>query len=473
MAADPRRIKELFVAALELPQTARAAFLVAECHDDEEIRQRVSELLRADDAPAPVLQRPLAEIIPVEPGNARLAADAADSLESAGSLIGGRYRLLELIGEGGMGAVWKAQQTEPVQREVAVKLIKAGKSSKHALARFDAERQALALMDHPNIAKVLDGGATQTGLPYFVMELVHGVPITKYCDEHRLTPRERLELFVPVCQAIQHAHQKGIIHRDIKPSNVLVALFDDRPVPKVIDFGIAKAVGQQLTEHTLHTWFGSVVGTIEYMSPEQASFERLDVDTRSDIYSLGALLYELLTGSPPFPASDLEDAGMLKILRIIRDEEPARPSVKLSTAVGLPALAATRNTEPAKLSRLIRGELDWIVMKALEKDRNRRYETATGLALDVQRYLRNEAVQACPPSATYRMRKFVRRNRGSVLAASLVMLAVSSGAVGTTLGLVRAERSRQDEILRPAGGRKRARSKRGGTAAGGRQSEKG
>jgi serine/threonine protein kinase len=372
-----------------------------------------------------------------------------------------------------MGAVWTAQQTEPVSRVVAIKLIKSGTNGKHALARFEAERQVLALMDHPNIAKVFDGGTISevrgqksevraeapgglltsdlcpltsgSGRPYFVMELVNGVPITRYCDEHQLTPRERLELFIPVCQAIQHAHQKGIIHRDIKPSNVLVAIVDGRPAPKVIDFGIAKSIDQQLTEKTLHTWFGAVVGTVEYMSPEQASFNRLDVDTRSDIYSLGVLLYELLTGSPPFSTSDLEKAGMLEILRVIRDEEPSRPSLKLSTVDGLPALAAKRGTEPAKLARLIRGELDWIVMKAMDKDRNRRYETASDLALDVQRFLRNEAVQACPPSAAYRFRKFVHRNKGPVLAASLVVVALLCGVVGTSLGLFRAEQARRDE----------------------------
>src|SRR5205823_2284790 len=246
----------------------------------------------------------------------------------------GPYKLLEQIGEGGMGTVWMAQQTEPVKRVVALKLIKAGMDSKQVIARFEAERQALALMDHPNIARVLDAGATAAGRPYFVMDLVKGVPITRYCDDHRLTPRQRLELFVPVCQAVQHAHQKGVIHRDLKPSNVLVARYDDRPVPKVIDFGVAKATGVQLTEETLHTGFGAVVGTVEYMSPEQAGFNQFDVDTRSDIYSLGVLLYELLAGSPPFSRKDLEKAGMLEMLRLIREQEPSKPSIKLSTADG-------------------------------------------------------------------------------------------------------------------------------------------
>src|SRR5207302_229801 len=289
--------------------------------------------------------------------------------------------------------------------------IKPGMDSTTVLARFEAERQALALMDHPNIAKVLDAGTTEMGRPYFVMELVKGIPITKFCDENHLTPKERLELFIPVCQAIQHAHQKGVIHRDLKPSNLLVALYDGKPVPKVIDFGVAKAVGQPLTEKTLVTGFGNIIGTLEYMSPEQAEINQLDIDTRSDIYSLGVLLYELLTGSTPFSKKDLKKAGMLEMLRVIREEEPSKPSTKLSTAEGLPTLAANRGTEPAKLTRLLRGELDWIVMKALEKDRRRRYETANGFAMDVQRYLADEPVLAGPPSAWYRLRKFVRRNR--------------------------------------------------------------
>jgi tetratricopeptide (TPR) repeat protein len=375
--------------------------------------------------------------------------------ESTGTVIG-PYKLLEQIGEGGMGTVWRAQQTEPVKRLVAVKLIKAGMDSRQVIARFEAERQALALMDHANIARVLDAGTTGAGRPYFVMDLVKGVPITRYCDEHRLTPRQRLELFLPVCHAVQHAHQKGVIHRDLKPSNVLVALYDGKPVPKVIDFGVAKAAGQSLTEKTLVTGFGAIVGTLEYMSPEQAGLNNLDIDTRSDVYALGVLLYELLAGTPPFTRKESEKGGVLEMLRVIREQEPTKPSTKLSTAEGLPALAANRGTEPARLRRLVRGELDWIVMKALEKDRNRRYETANGLALDLQRYLNEEAVEACPPSAAYRLRKFARRHRRVLSAALAFVLLLATAVVTLTVALVAVNRERQEkEAALQAEGRRR------------------
>jgi eukaryotic-like serine/threonine-protein kinase len=297
-------------------------------------------------------------------------------------------------------------------------------------------------MDHPNIAKILDGGL-HDNRPFFVMELVKGVPITEYCDACKLTPRERLELFVPVCQAVQHAHQKGIIHRDIKPSNVMIALYDDKPVPKVIDFGLAKATGGSLTDLSLSTAFGTVVGTPQYMSPEQATLNNLDIDTRSDIYSLGILLYELLAGSPPFKRKELEKAGLMEILRIVREEEPPKPSTKLSTAEALPTLSANRKSEPKMLTRLLRNELDWIVMKALEKDRRRRYETANGFAADINRYLCGEAVKAHPPSSAYRLRKFLRKNKGPVIASVLLLIALVGGVIGTSLGLVHARLEQQ------------------------------
>ncbi len=306
--------------------------------------------------------------------------------------------------------------------------------TRQVIARLEAERQALALMDHPNIAKVLDAGTTDSGRPFFVMELVKGVPITQYCDKCRLTPQERLALFVPVCQAVQHAHQKGIIHRDLKPSNLMIALYDGRSVPKVIDFGVAKATMQKLTEKTLFTGIGAVVGTLEYMSPEQAELNQLDVDTRSDIYALGVVLYELLTGSTPLPSKQLRAAAVLESLRIIREEEPPKPSVRLSTTDELAAIAAKRGLEPKKLNGLVRGDLDWIVMKCLEKDRSRRYETANGLAMDVQRYLADEPVLACPPSAAYRVRKFVRRHKGrlgAMTAMALVLLLLAGGTSWT------------------------------------------
>jgi len=413
MTASRPDNEAIFHAARDIPDPDRRREYVRKaCGGDEARIAHVEALLAAADGPDSLLDRPAAAT-PV-------ATIDQPTTESPGTVIG-PYKLIEQIGEGGMGSVWMAQQTEPVKRLVAVKLIKAGMDSRQVIARFEAERQALALMDHPNIARVLDGGTTSGGRPYFVMDLVKGVSITRYCDEHHLTPRQRLELFIPVCQAVQHAHQKGIIHRDLKPSNVLVALYDGKPVPKIIDFGVAKAAGQQLTDKTLVTGFGALVGTLEYMSPEQAEVNQLDIDTRSDIYSLGVLLYELLAGSPPFSRKELEKAGMLEMLRVIREQEPSKPSTKLSTADGLPTLAANRGTEPARLTKLVRGELDWIVMKALEKDRNRRYETANGFAMDVQRYLADEPVVACPPSAGYRLRKFARRYKGGLSVAALVL----------------------------------------------------
>ena len=331
--------------------------------------------------------------------------------EGLGTSIG-RYKLLQKLGEGGMGAVYRAEQEKPVRRNVALKIIKPGMDSSQVIARFESERQALALMDHPNIAKVLDAGTTNNGRPYFVMELVIGVPITEYCDDHNLALRERLELFIPVCHAIQHAHQKGIIHRDIKPSNLLVTHIDGKPAPKVIDFGVAKAIDQRLTEKTMYTQLGQIVGTLEYMSPEQADIGVMDIDTRSDIYSLGVVLYEVLTGSTPFQRAAKLEATYTEFLRQIREDVPPKPSTRLSeSAATLPAISAQRQTEPARLTKLMRGEVDWIVMKALEKDRSRRYETADGFARDIQRYLDGDPVEAGPPSAGYKLRRLARKHQ--------------------------------------------------------------
>ena len=362
--------------------------------------------------------------------------------ERPGTVIG-PYKLLQQIGEGGMGVVFMAEQTEPIQRTVALKIIKPGMDTRQVIARFEAERQAVAMMDHPNIAKVLDAGTTDSGRPYFVMELVKGVPITKYCDEKHLPLRARLELFMQVCQAVQHAHQKGIIHRDIKPNNVLVAEYDNHAVPKVIDFGVAKATAQRLTERTMFTEFGQVLGTMEYMSPEQSKFNQLDIDTRSDIYSLGVLLYELLAGSTPFEGKRLHEAAFDEMLRIIREEEPPKPSTRLSSIDTLPSVAANRHTEPARLSKDVRGELDWIVMKALEKDRNRRYETASGFAADIERHLHDEPVEAGPPSAAYRFRKFAKRNKAALLTTTAMAAALVLGTLISTWQAVRATRPKR------------------------------
>ncbi|HEX2465821.1 MAG TPA: serine/threonine-protein kinase, partial [Thermoanaerobaculia bacterium] len=349
--------------------------------------------------------------------------------ERPGTVIG-RYTLIESIGAGGFGAVFLAEQTEPVARRVALKVLKLGMDTVQVIARFEQERQALALMDHPHIAKVLDAGATDAGRPYFVMELVTGEPITTFCDSKGLSVRQRLELFVQVCNAIQHAHQKGIIHRDIKPSNILVSMHDGKPHARVIDFGIAKATEQPLTGETMHTRLGQWVGTPLYMSPEQSDGS-LDVDTRSDVYSLGVLLYELLTGTTPFEAP-ASDSTMSELQRLIRDVDPPRPSTRVSTSSGtLPQLAASRSTEPRRLLSLLRGELDWVAMKAIEKEPERRYQTANGLANDLLRYLAGEPVVAAPPSTTYRLRKLVARNKGAVIAAAIVALALIGGLAGT------------------------------------------
>lgn len=436
--------ESIFAAAIKMAHPAeRRAFLEHVCAGRPDIRKEVEQLLAAH-AGSNLLDRPP---VPLEQTGAYTPSDdAADRVAVVGASIG-PYKLLEKIGEGGMGEVWVADQAEPIKRRVALKLIKPGMDSRSVLARFEAERQALAVMDHPNIAKVLDAGTTPDGRPYFVMELVKGTPITEFADARKLTPKERLELFLPVCQAIQHAHMKGIIHRDIKPSNVLVALHDERPVPKVIDFGVAKAVGKQLTEKTIYTGFGALVGTPAYMAPEQATFNQLDVDTRADVYALGVLLYELLAGSPPIEADRLKQAALDEVLRIVRDEEPPRPSQRLSTSQMKASIAATRGSEPLKLSQLMRGELDWIVMKALEKDRTRRYDTANGFAADIQRYLAGEQVQAVPPSLGYRLKKAYRRNRAAVLVGMAFLGLIVGAAV---MGAVLAIQARRAEAIAEA-----------------------
>jgi serine/threonine protein kinase len=438
-------IESILAAAVELSsETERRQFLDNACAEDAELRNRVDQLIENHFRAGSFLESSPA-LAALPKGEGFLTTVDGPITEAPGTVIG-PYKLLEQIGEGGFGLVFMAEQQQPVRRKVAVKVIKPGMDSRHVIARFEAERQALALMDHPNIARVLEAGETSANRPYFAMELVRGVPITEYCDQNGLSTRSRLELFVTVCQAVQHAHQKGIIHRDIKPSNVLVTLHDGAPLVKVIDFGIAKALGQQLTDKTVFTAFAQMIGTPLYMAPEQAAMSHGDVDTRTDIYSLGVLLYELLTGTTPFDAERLRRAGYDEIRRIIQEEEPARPSTRVSTmGQAATVVSARRQSDPKGLSQLFRGELDWIVMQAMEKDRNRRYETASALAADVTRYLNDEPVAACPPSARYRLGKFVRRNRGPVLAASLVLLALVFGVVGTSLGLLQAKHAAEAE----------------------------
>jgi serine/threonine protein kinase/tetratricopeptide (TPR) repeat protein len=470
MPADPRRVKELFVAAIDLtdPQ-ARQAFLERECGDDADLRQRLEALLQAHDNPNPVVNAPLVGIAPPEGETTR--PEAASPSELLGTIIAGKYKLLQVIGEGGMGAVFMADQLQPVKRRVAVKLIKAGLDSRNVLARFESERQALALMDHPNIAKVLDAGTVGdaraegrgtreeanepatpprpsplASLPYFVMELVKGIPLTEYCDQNRLSVGDRLALFRQICSAVHHAHQKGIIHRDLKPSNILVESHDGKPVPKVIDFGLAKAVsGMTLTENTLFTALGTVAGTPLYMAPEQAAFNAIDIDTRADIFALGVILYELLTGSTPITRDMLKKAAFDELLRVVREQEPPTPSKRISTSEALPTVAANRQMEPIKLGRFVKGDLDWIVMKALAKERDRRYESATAFAQDIERFLNHEPVSAGPPTVGYKLRKFVKRNKVQVVAGLLVLATVLVGIAGTTFGLLRAEIARDKE----------------------------
>ncbi len=436
---------DLFAAVIAIAEPGeRAALLERECAGRPDLRNRIDQLVSAHFKSNALLDVPETDQTTPHASAGSETASLPIAAEAPGTVIAGRFKLLQQIGEGGMGSVWMADQTEPVKRRVAVKLIRVERGqSRTILSRFEAERQAIAVMDHPHIAKLLDAGTTAEGSPFFVMELVKGIPLNDYCDEHKLSIRDRLQLFMQICSAVQHAHQKGIIHRDLKPTNILVENHDDKPVPKVIDFGLAKATsGLQLSEHTLFTAFGSVMGTPLYMAPEQANFSAVDIDTRADVYALGVILYELLTGTTPITRESMKKAALDEMLRLIREQDAPTPSSRLSTSESKPRIAANRQMEPRKLGRFIKGELDWIVMKALSKERDRRYETATGFARDVERFLNNEAVAAGPPSTSYRLRKFVKRNRGQVIAASLILVVLLAGLAGTGFGLMRAERQR-------------------------------
>lgn len=445
MRNDPASAESIFGHAIEIESpNDRVAYVNRACGDDARLRAEVEQLVADHFQAGTFLEQPALHV--------DLTAEMPPIMETLGSQIG-PYKFLQELGEGGFGVVYMAEQKHPVKRRVALKIIKPGMDTKQVVARFEAERQALAMMDHPNIAKVLDAGTTASGRPYFVMELVKGVPVTKYCDDGHLSLRERLELFVPICRAVHHAHQKGIIHRDIKPSNVLVAEYDDRAVPKVIDFGVAKALHHELTQRTLFTEYGQIVGTLEYMSPEQVKFNQLDVDTRSDVYSLGVLLYELLTGTTPLTKERLRSAGYEEMLRLIGEEEAEKPSTRVShSRDALPGISAQRRIDPGKLVTSLRGELDWIVMKALEKERARRYDAASDLGDDIERHLSDEHVMACPPSLSYKLRKLVRRNKGAAVMIASIARNTKRHSPSTTRGSSGCKRPRRPlrAVARPS-----------------------
>lgn len=462
--------REIFTAASLIDDSdLRVKFLDTVCQGDSLLRERIESLLRAEENAEALIgppQRALQHLAGVS-----LVNEERQCLESQGSLTDpdmfgrksgilrpgtrlGNYEIQQFLGEGGMGVVYVAKQSEPIKRQVALKILRPSDASRSILARFEQERHALAMMDHPGIARILDAGSTEEGIPYFIMELIKGVPINQYCDQENLSPQERLKLFIPVCEAVQHAHQKGIIHRDLKPSNILVGLYDGKPVPKVIDFGVAKAVGSRLADSSVFTEVGSVVGTLEYMAPEQAELNNLDIDTRADIYSLGVVLYELLTGSPPFSRQQLRSAAFDEVLRMIREVDPPKPSTRVSSSEEVASVAAHRKLEPKQLAKVLSGDLDWVVMKSLAKERNRRYQTVSDFASDIDRFLSVQTVSAGPPSILYKASRFLKRNKVLSLATALALFALIAGGVAATLGYL--ESNRQYELAKQAESDERA-----------------